>query len=396
MAAVEAGTASPWQTIDASYLDMEAGLKWLDENQVTGPRFVLGSSFSAMLVFRLAAEHPVAGVLAFSPGEYDDNRPDLVRQWAAAVTAPVLSVAAPDEEALVSPVASAVTAPGSQFVTAPAGRHGASILDADERNWMTLATFLSHHSGGPPRREEVTIEVAGTPIVADWYATDEQTETTPVVALFHQGGGSARGEYGFLVPRLLDLGFEVLAVDLHGGGDRFGRPNRTMARTPEPDDFSYCDALPEMEGVLAHLRSQRPGAPIVAWGSSYSAALVMRVAAADAEGVIRALAFSPAAGEPMDDCGAEPDGPRVSIPLLVVRPDNEATLPNVVPQLNAFRAAGYQVLIASPGVHGSSALNPLRVRQPTTEAWAVVEAFLREAVAPALPPDSPHDGGDHI
>jgi pimeloyl-ACP methyl ester carboxylesterase len=39
--------------------------------------------------------------------------------------------------------------------------------------------------------------------------------------LFHQGGASARGEYGPIIPRLLSAGYHVLAVDQRSGGDRF-------------------------------------------------------------------------------------------------------------------------------------------------------------------------------
>ena len=58
-----------------------------------------------------------------------------------------------------------------------------------------------------------------------------------MIALFHQGGASAHGEYGFLVAELMAAGYDVVTADLHGGGDRFGFPNRTAAATPEPEGF---------------------------------------------------------------------------------------------------------------------------------------------------------------
>jgi len=375
MASVEAGTGSPWATIDASWQDMIAAVDWLDVHGAVGPRYALGSSFSAMLVYRLAAENRVDGIMAYSPGEYDDSRPDMVRSWAARIQVPALSVAAPDEEDLVRPVADRIPENHGFFYRVPAGSHGASILTEDDRNMDLLVSFLGHHTGGPPRREEWIIPVgnAGN-VVADWYASDEAGGT---IALFHQGGGSARGEYGFLIPGLLQAGFNVLAADLHGGGDRFGFPNRTMAARPEPADFSYCDALPQMEAVIGHLRSRRPDLPLVLWGSSYSGALVLHAQSRDPEGIAAVLAFSPASGEPMRGCDANEMAGAVSAPLLLVRPDTEIGFETVQTQLEVFRSAGRHTYVARPGVHGSSALNPFRVDGDPTRTYDRVMSFLR-------------------
>lgn len=378
IASIEAGTGTPWPTIDASYQDMEAALAWAESHGLTGRRYVLGSSFSAMLVFRLAAEHEVAGVLAYSPGEYDESRPTLVRGWAASVKAPVLSVAAVDEAELVRPVADAVTSTGSRFVQAPVGSHGASILGQDRRNWITLASFLGQHDGGPPERVELTV-TAGTdvPVMLDDYDAFLDGPGAPYVAvLFHQGGGSGRGEYGFLIPRLLDLGIDVVTADLYGGGDRFGFPNRTMLATPEPETFNYCDALPQVRAVLAYVQARRPGANVIAWGSSYSAALVLQAAASGPTRVGRVLAFSPATGEPMDGCAPEIVVGNLEMPVLVVRPRSEAELPDLAQQLDMFRKAGHHVVVADPGAHGASTLNPFRVNGDVSAAWDEVYAFL--------------------
>ncbi len=380
MAQVEAGTLSPWPTIDEAYQDMRAALGWLEVEGYAGPRYVLGSSFSATLVYRLGFEEEVAGVLAYSPGEYDDARPEFVREWANLLRVPVLSVAAPDEEDLVRPIADAVVSGGSHYVVAPAGVHGASILDVDDRNWAMLATFLSHHTGGPPIGvERELVQGDGSSIYTDWYDGPGEGR---LVALFHQGGGSARGEYGFLIPRLLEMGFDVVAADLPGGGDRFGFPNRTLQAQPEPDDFRYCDALPALEAVLSSAHDWQPDSDLVAWGSSYSGALVLHAAAEGSSGgegevvVNRVLAFSPASGDLMSGCTPEEVANRLSVPTLIVRPDTEAELPNIVEQLALFDAAGHQAVVFSPGAHGSSTLNPLRVLGLSDASWRLVDQFL--------------------
>jgi hypothetical protein len=68
----------------------------------------------------------------------------------------------------------------------------------------------------------------------------------------------------------------VVAADIRGGGGRFGSPNRAG---PAPADFDYCDALPEVEAVVNLARAQGFTGPLALWGSSYTASLVLQVAA---------------------------------------------------------------------------------------------------------------------
>ncbi|NNF26399.1 MAG: hypothetical protein HKN73_04140, partial [Gemmatimonadetes bacterium] len=193
---------------------------------------------------------------------------------------------------------------------------------------------------------------------------------------FHQGGGSARGEYGFLVSRLVEAGYDVVAADLQGGGDRFGFPNRTLAEAPEGADFSYCDAAPQLTMVLDSVVSWYPDARRIGWGSSYSGALLLHAAAEGAD-VDQVLAFSPAAGGPMGECSANHVADRIEVPTLVVRPAGEAEIGSVREQLALFGGAGHQVLVASPGMHGSSMLNPVRVGSDVDATWALIESFLQ-------------------
>lgn len=369
---IESGEESPWPIIDASYDDMVASLRWLDGEGYTGSRFALGSSFSAMLVYRLGAEEDLGGVLAFSPAEYDEERPSLVRSWAHALHAPALSFAAPGEEEMVAQVAEEVSVDGSLTAGGSMEGHGASVLDVDPRAWDLLTSFIGQHTGGPPGRStHRLVSSDGVPVFVDRYAGGGRR----VVALFHQGEGSARGEYGFLVPRLVEAGYDVVAADLQGGGDRFGFPNRTLSEVPQGADFTYCDAASQLRTVLDSVAAWYPDARRVAWGSSYSGALVLHAAAAGAA-VDQVLAFSPASGGPMGECSANRVADAVEGPLLVVRPAGEAAIPSVRAQLALFGAAGHQVVVASPGVHGSSTLNPVRVGGDVDATWSLVEAFL--------------------
>jgi dienelactone hydrolase len=131
----------------ASEADMLAALRWLRANGFTGPLVVWGSSFSAMLVYQLAAENPdlVAAVVAYSPGEYDERNPDRVRGWARRVTQPVYVACGTgrEEKELAQPIYDAVSPPKKTFFVASKGNHGASILLDDPANWNSVKTFLT-------------------------------------------------------------------------------------------------------------------------------------------------------------------------------------------------------------------------------------------------------------
>ena len=195
------------------------------------------------------------------------------------------------------------------------------------------------------------------------------------VLVFHQGATSGPAEYGPIAPRVHALGFDVLVIDQRRGGDLFGGANDVAARF-DAERTSYCDALPELEAALDHARSAAPGRRAILWGSSYSAALVVQLAARRAEDVAGVLAFSPASGESMDGCRPEAYLDRVEAPILAVRPASEMAHEWIAEQLERFRAVGHRTLVTDPGRHGSSTLVEERVGAATDDAWAVVGEFL--------------------
>jgi pimeloyl-ACP methyl ester carboxylesterase len=233
--------------------------------------------------------------------------------------------------------------------------------------------------------QEVSFSAAdGVTVYADahWLKDDHRG---PLILLFHQAGASARGEYGPIIPRLLERGFSVLAVDQRSGGDRFGGINRTVQNLPEQRKYSYCEAYPDLEAALAWARKQDEQGPIIAWGSSYSAGLVFRLAAEHPEELSGVLAFSPAAGPAMGDCSPEHFASRVKNPVLVLRPFTEMERAASVEQLDDFKVLGFDTYVAAHGVHGSSMLVSSRVDGSVEENWNVVEGFLEEIAKEQAP-----------
>jgi dienelactone hydrolase len=130
--------------------DLDAALAWGEQQGV--PVILWGSSYSASLVFAVAAEHPrsVKAVLAFSPGEYLD-KPTMVHEAAAHVSAPVYvtsSTSADEISAARSILAASPAQIKEQYIPTQGGVHGAStLLDSHNpkgaaANWQAVLTFL--------------------------------------------------------------------------------------------------------------------------------------------------------------------------------------------------------------------------------------------------------------
>jgi len=218
----------------------------------------------------------------------------------------------------------------------------------------------------------------GVTVYGDVYPTGDG-KSAPVILLFHQGGGDARGEYGDIAPRLTENGFNAIAIDQRSGGDRFGQENRTVAGLGDKK-FSYCDAYSDLEATLDYAKDSGFEGPVIVWGSSYSAALVFKLLVEHEQEVEAALVFSAASGAPLADCQLQPYIEDVTIPLLALRPQSEFEIESVQLQMAEFEAQGLRTYVADPGVHGSSMLNATRVGAPTDATWSVVLKFLNENV----------------
>jgi dienelactone hydrolase len=129
--------------------DLNAALAWARDKKL--PVILWGSSYSASLAFLVAADYPdqVKGVIAFSPGEYFDNK-TLVRDAAAKVRAPVFATSAQDGHEIdeARTILAAVPGAKEQFVPKLGGVHGSSTLlraknpDGSEAAWSAVLAYL--------------------------------------------------------------------------------------------------------------------------------------------------------------------------------------------------------------------------------------------------------------
>lgn len=215
-------------------------------------------------------------------------------------------------------------------------------------------------------------------VTADIYAPHKPV--SPVIVLFHQAG-SSRGEYNEIAPRLNKLGFNCIAVDLRSGEFSRGKDNMTSMRASNAGLATrYADALPDIISALKYTHNKYPNAQVLGWGSSYSAALVLKVAGDYPQLMDAVLAFSP--GEYFSHQGKSKswikDSARnINIPVFISSARNEADswepIMNVIP---SNKKTGF--LPSTEGRHGSRAL--WKKYNDSDAYWKAVEAFLNQVV----------------
>jgi dienelactone hydrolase len=195
----------------------------------------------------------------------------------------------------------------------------------------------------------------------------------PILLLFHMAG-SNRAEYGPIAPRLTAAGFTVLAIDQRSGGINFGARNKTVDMLGRSTSFG--DAQKDLDAALAWAKANTNGAPVIIWGSSYSAALVFLVAAAHPGDVAGVMSFSP--GEYLGGgTRVRTAASKVAVPVFITQAkDGE--------EVSAARSIFAAVATAekthfvpkAAGVHGSSSLRDDANRSGASEYWTAVTAFL--------------------
>ena len=211
----------------------------------------------------------------------------------------------------------------------------------------------------------------GTLLSADLYAARDETRA-PIILLFHQAASNG-GEYADIAPHLVELGWNALAVDTRAGGRMWNRNNRTVMRLGRSTDF--LSAYPDLEAALAWAKERGYARPIVVWGSSYTSALVLRLAA-EHEDVGAVLSFSPGEylgpGEPVRAAAA-----KVKVPIFVTTASgHEVDVARWI--LDGSPSVLKVQYVPTVGVHGSSTLRKDRNPGGADENWEAVASFLAQ------------------
>ena len=247
---------------------------------------------------------------------------------------------------------------------------------------LTLGLIYSCQNSIPKSKSETSLQEVSfytsdsIQIIGDLYELDK---TATTLLLFHQGGSNARAEYGPIIPRLIENGFNILAIDQRMGGQTYGNYNRTIAQIRDhsfANPYSYCDAYNNLEAALNYILESKFTGKKVIWGSSYSAALAIQLAANHPKDISGVLAFSPASGRSMTDCQPNIYFDKLTPPLLLLRPSSELQNENAKAQFELAVQHGHQTYLAEQGVHGSSMLVEERVGNNVEKNWSAVSRFL--------------------
>ena len=195
----------------------------------------------------------------------------------------------------------------------------------------------------------------------------------PVILAFHMAG-SNHAEYAPLLPRLAAAGFTVLAIDQRSGGTQFAARNKTVDTLGR--SASYSAALPDLQAALAWGKQEAKGAPVLVWGSSYSAALVFVLAAKHPGDVAGVLSFSPGeylGGSDLVHAAAA----KVAVPVFVSQAKDRGEIDAAKSIMAAVLAKEKtQFVPTRDGVHGSSSLREDANPRGAADYWMAVTEFL--------------------
>lgn len=205
-------------------------------------------------------------------------------------------------------------------------------------------------------------------VTADLYFI---SDTLPYMILCHQAGYS-RGEYLETAAKFCRLRYNCIAIDQRSGNEVNGVKNETAALAIQKNKpTAYLDAEQDILAAIdyAYIKS---GKKVVLIGSSYSASLVMKIAASNKK-VKAVLAFSP--GEYFGSKLKLKDAVQnLNVPLFIASTKEEAT--SVLALVSDLKSKNLQQYIpTSQGVHGSSCLwknNP-----EYQDCWSAILMFMK-------------------
>lgn len=240
--------------------------------------------------------------------------------------------------------------------------------------------------GGKESFEQISLtSLDGLEMTADLYRSNP-SRSTPLIVLCHQAGWS-RGEYREIAPILNQMGFNCLAIDQRSGQGVNAVVNQTAKRAKAAGkSMTYADAEQDMLAAIGYARENLASETLILWGSSYSAALTLRIAGQHPELVDAAIAFAPgeyfaSLGKPRD--WIEQSSAKISSPVFITSAKNERQAWSAIfDAINVDSKTSY--LPKTAGNHGSRAL--WKQFSDSQGYWNAVKPFL-VSVAPQVGSD---------
>jgi len=206
-------------------------------------------------------------------------------------------------------------------------------------------------------------------VTADLYFI---SDSLPYMILCHQAGYS-RGEYMETAAKFCRLGYNCIAIDQRSGNEVNGVKNETAALAIQKNKpTTYLDAEQDILSAIDYAYT-KSGKKVLLVGSSYSASLVLKIAATNQK-VKAVMAFSPGEyfGENLKLKDAIAD---LMVPVFVTSTTEEATDVSALIS-NVKSEIKIQYIPTGKGVHGSSCLwknNP-----DYLDYWSAILMFIKK------------------
>ncbi len=240
----------------------------------------------------------------------------------------------------------------------------------------TLSLLLFAATSCLAETTKITFPAAdGLEITADLSPSETGKAT---IVLFHQAG-SSRGEYATITPRLNSIGFHCIAIDQRSGGRgnaSGGITNETNQRAlAQGKPTSFLDAIQDMEAAIAQAKTRFPETPIIAWGSSYSSSLVLKLAGEQPDLLAGALSFSPGEYFSPKDLIATAAA-NIQIPTFITSSRSEVSQRQSIFDAIPAGSSKIEFTPTSVGRHGSTAIKPATAGHEEYEA--ATDAFLAQ------------------
>lgn len=132
-----------------AFPDLQSSVEYINKKYSPRKLIVWGSSYSASLVFILAAKNKeIDGVLAFSPGEYFKFENKMIKEWIKEVICPVFITSSRDESSDCKIIFNnATNSFNKQYIPEHKGFHGSKALweskNGYENYWKHVTLFLN-------------------------------------------------------------------------------------------------------------------------------------------------------------------------------------------------------------------------------------------------------------
>lgn len=211
----------------------------------------------------------------------------------------------------------------------------------------------------------------GLNVYADYYSNGRRN---PLIILYHQAGFS-RGEFRSIAPRLVDLGFNVLAVDLRSGDIMNQVTNLTQKEAlKQGKSTAFEDVIPDLEASFDYAKNKIKSRKIIYWGSSYSASLGFYMASKNPKDYKALIAYSPGEYFKIENKNISEFAKDVQIPVYTSSARNEES--KWKPIFNSVKSKKQFYLPAkTKGHHGTIALSSFH--DDAEENWQAIIPFLK-------------------